>query len=145
MRDSLVIELFRELQIHTGGGRLVFPALGRHMRPMSENTISVALRRIGYSNDQMTAHGFRSLARGSRELGKHLMVRGKRIVTPTVPPPVPPLKSGCQKDEGSISTLAGGDQQNDLTEQQFSTLQTDQTPSATQAIARALTASHNGA
>jgi integrase len=32
------------------------------MRPMSENTISVALRRIGYSNEQMTAHGFRSLA-----------------------------------------------------------------------------------
>jgi integrase len=57
-----VIELFRELQIHTGGGRFVFPALGRHMRPMSENTISVALRRIGYSNEQMTAHGFRSLA-----------------------------------------------------------------------------------
>ncbi len=57
-----VIELLRELQIHTGGGRFVFPALGRHMRPMSENTISVALRRIGYSNEQMTAHGFRSLA-----------------------------------------------------------------------------------
>jgi integrase len=57
-----VIELFRELQIHTGGGRFVFPALGRHMRPMSENTISVALRRIGYSNEQMTAHGFRALA-----------------------------------------------------------------------------------
>ena len=57
-----VIELLRELQIHTGGGRFVFPALGRRMRPMSENTISVALRRIGYSNEQMTAHGFRSLA-----------------------------------------------------------------------------------
>ncbi len=57
-----VIELFQELQIHTGGGRFVFPALGRYMRPMSENTISVALRRIGYSNEQMTAHGFRSLA-----------------------------------------------------------------------------------
>jgi integrase len=57
-----VIELFRELQIHTGSGRFVFPALGRHLRPMSENTISVALRRIGYSNEQMTAHGFRSLA-----------------------------------------------------------------------------------
>jgi integrase len=57
-----VIELFQELQIHTGGGRFVFPALGRHMRPMSENTISVALRRIGYSNEQMTAHGFRSVA-----------------------------------------------------------------------------------
>ena len=57
-----VIGLFQELRIHTGGGRFVFPALGRHMRPMSENTISVALRRIGYSNEQMTAHGFRSVA-----------------------------------------------------------------------------------
>ena len=29
---------------------------------MSENTVNVALRRMGYSNDQMTAHGFRSTA-----------------------------------------------------------------------------------
>jgi integrase len=57
-----VIELFQELQIHTETGRFVFPAIGRHMRPMCENTIGVALRRLGYSNEQMTAHGFRSLA-----------------------------------------------------------------------------------
>ncbi|MGC1460278.1 MAG: integrase arm-type DNA-binding domain-containing protein [Steroidobacteraceae bacterium] len=57
-----VVELFRELRVHTGNGPLVFPAIGRQPRPMSENTVGAALRRIGYSNEEMTAHGFRSLA-----------------------------------------------------------------------------------
>jgi len=57
-----VMEILRELQIYTGRGRFVFPAIGRRLRPMSENTVSAALRSIGYSSDEMTAHGFRSLA-----------------------------------------------------------------------------------
>jgi integrase len=32
-------------------------------RSMSENTVRNALRRLGYSNDDMTAHGFRAMAR----------------------------------------------------------------------------------
>ena len=46
----------------TGGGRLVFPALGKRDRPMSENTVNVALRRMGFGASEMTAHGFRAMA-----------------------------------------------------------------------------------
>jgi integrase len=57
-----VLDILRELHTHTGRGRFVFPAIGRQIRPLSENTMSAALRRIGYSSDEMTAHGFRSVA-----------------------------------------------------------------------------------
>jgi integrase len=40
----------------------VFRAIGGGGRPLSENTLNGALRRRGYSDDEMTAHGFRSLA-----------------------------------------------------------------------------------
>jgi integrase len=47
----------------TGHGRYVFPSLLTGERPMSENTVNTALRRMGYSKDEMTAHGFRAMAR----------------------------------------------------------------------------------
>jgi integrase len=46
----------------SGGCRLVFPGLRSPARPISENTFNAALRRLGYSKDEMTAHGFRSTA-----------------------------------------------------------------------------------
>ena len=46
----------------TGGGRLVFPALGKRDRPMCENTVNMALRRMGFNRGVMTAHGFRAMA-----------------------------------------------------------------------------------
>lgn len=57
------VTILREMQPLTGGGRYVFPSLLTSERPMSENTIRTALRRLGYSNDDMTAHGFRAMAR----------------------------------------------------------------------------------
>lgn len=47
----------------TGGGRFVFTSLLTADRPMSNNTVRTALRRLGYGNDDMTAHGFRAVAR----------------------------------------------------------------------------------
>ncbi len=47
----------------TGHGRYVFPSLLSGDRPMSDNTLNTALRRLGYSRDDMTAHGFRATAR----------------------------------------------------------------------------------
>lgn len=52
-----------DLQPLTGGGRYVFPGLHSAERPMSENTVRSALRRLGYGNEEMTAHGFRAMAR----------------------------------------------------------------------------------
>lgn len=43
-------------------GRFVFPGQRTAARPMSENTLNAALRRLGYGNDEMTSHGFRSTA-----------------------------------------------------------------------------------
>jgi len=57
------IDLLRELQPLTGHGPYVFPSLISTKRPMSENTLRVALRRMGYTNDDMTPHGFRAMAR----------------------------------------------------------------------------------
>lgn len=56
------IEQLRNLQALTGNGRYVFPSLRTPREPMSENTINSALRRLGYSGDEMTAHGFRAMA-----------------------------------------------------------------------------------
>jgi len=56
------VELFREVQSVTGGAGYVFPSVRSHTRPMSENTVNAGLRRLGYSKDEMTAHGFRAMA-----------------------------------------------------------------------------------
>jgi integrase len=42
--------------------KLLFPSLRSVHRPMSENTINAALRRLGYAQDEMTGHGFRAMA-----------------------------------------------------------------------------------
>ena len=69
MVEALIVPLSRqavailhELRPITGNQRYVFPAIGGGGRPLSENTLNGALRRLGYSSDQMTAHGFRSIA-----------------------------------------------------------------------------------
>jgi integrase len=57
-----VVKLLPELNSLTGDGKYLFPALTTTRRCMSENTINLALRRMGYSNEEMTGHGFRSMA-----------------------------------------------------------------------------------
>jgi integrase len=57
------VEALRELHPLTGHGRFVFPSLQGQGRCMSENTVNVALRRLGFDQDTHTAHGFRSSAR----------------------------------------------------------------------------------
>ncbi len=56
------IEILSELQPLTGSGLYVFPGVRSRKRPMSENTVNAALRRLGYTTDEMTGHGFRSMA-----------------------------------------------------------------------------------
>ncbi len=56
---SHVLEEIRPL---TGSGKYVFPSLRSGSRPMSDNTILAALRRMGYSKEEMTGHGFRAMA-----------------------------------------------------------------------------------
>jgi len=54
--------VLRELYPLTGTGKYLFPGLRTESRPISENTVNAALRRLGYTSDEMTGHGFRSMA-----------------------------------------------------------------------------------
>ena len=56
------VAILRELQALTRLGEYVFPSLLTLTRPMSNNTVNTALRRLGYTKEQMTGHGFRSMA-----------------------------------------------------------------------------------
>ncbi|MBI5616937.1 MAG: tyrosine-type recombinase/integrase [Gammaproteobacteria bacterium] len=56
------VEILRELKTLTGRWTYVFPSIRSKSRPMSSNTINAALRRLGYTNTDATAHGFRSTA-----------------------------------------------------------------------------------
>lgn len=56
------LDIIKELQPLTGRGQYLFPSVRTAKRPMSENTINAALRRLGYAKDEMTGHGFRSMA-----------------------------------------------------------------------------------
>src|SRR6185503_19651962 len=69
MRDPHVVPLSRQsqelltsLQLVSGRGRFLFPSLRTEERPISDNALNAALRRLGYSSDEMVAHGFRSMA-----------------------------------------------------------------------------------
>ena len=60
--STQAVAVLRELRALTGRGRYVFPSIRTGDRPMSENTVNAALRRMGYDKDTMTGHGFRALA-----------------------------------------------------------------------------------
>jgi integrase len=57
------IEILTELYAITGRGKYVFPSARGGSRPLSENGVRVALRTMGYENDDQTPHGFRATAR----------------------------------------------------------------------------------
>ena len=59
---SQAVAILRDLQPLTGRSRYVFPSLRTADRPMSENTVNAALRRLGFDGDTMTGHGFRAMA-----------------------------------------------------------------------------------
>ena len=60
--SAQAVAVLREIQSATGRGRYVFPSERGGGRPMSENTVNAALRRLGYVKNEMTGHGFRSMA-----------------------------------------------------------------------------------
>ncbi len=59
-RQAIVV--LEEILPLTGDGKYVFPSLRTGSRPMSENTVLAALRRMGYAKEEMTGHGFRGMA-----------------------------------------------------------------------------------
>ncbi len=61
--STQAVAILRELQPLTGHGRYVFPSARSTSRPMSNNAILAALRRMGVAKDEMSGHGFRAMAR----------------------------------------------------------------------------------
>lgn len=57
------LAILRDIQPLTGSGAYVFPSLTSSKRAMSDNTVRLALRRMGFDNETMTPHGFRAMAR----------------------------------------------------------------------------------
>jgi integrase len=56
------VQILKELHPLTGSGKYLFPSVRTNDRPMSENTVNGALRRLGYSKEEITGHGFRGMA-----------------------------------------------------------------------------------
>lgn len=66
-----VLQMLEELRECTVYWQYLFPGLGKPRRPMCENSVNQGLRRLGYTSDQMTAHGFRAMgATLLNEMGK---------------------------------------------------------------------------
>ena len=61
--STQAITILSDLQALTGGSRYAFPSARSDKRPMSDNAVLSALRRMGYAKDEMSGHGFRAMAR----------------------------------------------------------------------------------
>jgi integrase len=57
------IAIFEEIKPLTGHGKYVFPSVRSAARPISDNTLNAAFRRMGYTGEVVTGHGFRATAR----------------------------------------------------------------------------------
>ena len=60
--STQAVAALREIHPLTGRGKYVFPGERDRDRPMSDNAVRSALRRMGWSNEEMTPHGFRAMA-----------------------------------------------------------------------------------
>lgn len=61
--STQAVAILREIQPLTGAGRFVFPSARTSTRPMSDNAILAALRRMDIPKEEMSGHGFRAMAR----------------------------------------------------------------------------------
>lgn len=61
--SNQALAILNELHPLTGTGKYVFPGVLKNNRPMSDNTINAALKRLGYESKEITGHGFRAMAR----------------------------------------------------------------------------------
>ena len=60
--SSQATEMLKEIHAFTGDGKYVFPSARTNSRPLSDNALLAALRRMGYAQGTLTVHGFRSTA-----------------------------------------------------------------------------------
>ena len=104
--SAQALDVLKELQPLTGRSHYLFPSIRSLARPMSENTLNAALRRLGYTTDDMTAHGFRSMA--STRLNEMRIKRNGQTIGSDRAPACP---SGAEQDPGRLyqrSRILGG-------------------------------------
>jgi integrase len=107
-----VLALLEQIRSINGGSRYVFRSLQARNRPMSENTINAALRRMGYSGDEMTAHGLRATAStllNESDSGATTPSSGHLHTRITTPCAVSTIggsigRSGCAWHSGGVTT-----------------------------------------
>jgi len=56
-----VIKILEEIKLFSGDGKYVFPSFRTKDKPMSDNTLISAIRRMGYTKDDFVPHGFRAM------------------------------------------------------------------------------------
>ncbi|USI75483.1 integrase arm-type DNA-binding domain-containing protein [Sphingopyxis sp. USTB-05] len=74
------VALIRQIRSLTEPWSYLFPSLRSRKRPMSDNTLNSALRRMGYASNEMTAHGFRAMASKGREFAIHGLCRRLNMI-----------------------------------------------------------------
>jgi integrase len=89
------VAILRDLHTTTGDNKYLFPSVRSTGRPMSDNTLNAALRRLGYTTDDMTAHGFRSMA-------STLLNEQGRLVHPA-------FGERTRNDTGRVSVMMGSE------------------------------------
>jgi integrase len=76
------IDVLRDLHVFTGKGKWLFPSARHDGRCMSDNTVRIAIRSMGYGNEDMTSHGFRAMA--STILNGSRLNDGRRLFAPDI-------------------------------------------------------------
>lgn len=61
--SAQAVSILRELHPLTGSGQYLFPSVRSTSRPISDNTMNAALRRLGYTSDEIVSHGWRAVFR----------------------------------------------------------------------------------
>ncbi len=81
--SNQAVAILRELQPLIGAGRYVFPGARTADRPMSDAAVRAALLRMGFPENEMSAHGFRG--NGAHPAGRRVARRSANYRTPTCP------------------------------------------------------------
>ena len=59
--SNQAIKIIKAIEPLTADGKYLFPSIRTTARPISDNTLNAALRRLGYTKDEIVAHGFRAM------------------------------------------------------------------------------------
>lgn len=83
------VEFLEDAKAFFGPDGSFFRLIRTRLRPMSDNTNNAGLRRLGYTSDEMTGHGFRAMA------SPLLNESGNGTMVERLSRPAPESRGGC--------------------------------------------------